>query len=516
MPTLSANSVLLSFVNRMIHKRLETIVVAAGLLLAGCDLPLHSASSPDNLLIPHAAATQSSGGSEAATPIPYRPNYKPGELVDYVAQPGDIIPALASHFNTTVAEIMAANPIVPPGATTMPPGLPMKIPIYFRSLWGNPFHILPDSAFVNGPAQTGFNTSAFVAAQPGWWRNYRTYAGQQDRTGAEVVDYVATNYSISPRLLLAILEYEAGALSQPDRPQKKYILDNEQPLVEDVLRDYLQLVWAANTVNNGYYGWRSGTLTEFYEPDGTIIRPDPWQNAASVALQYYFSRTSSGADYDTAVGPDGFIRTYVSLFGAPSTTHEDQFIPGSLQQPHLTLPFRGGQVWTYTGGPHAGWGLGQPLSAVDFAPPCDHPGCASLSPQTYVVAMAGGFVVRSGPDGVALDLDGDGNERTGWVIFYLHLAAGTRAVLGQQLHAGDMIGFPSSEGGEATGTHIHIARKYNGEWMLADGPLGFNLDGWLIHDGKAPYLGTMTRNGLMVTACTCSDLYSQIQSFPPP
>ncbi len=29
---------------------------------------------------------------------------------------------------------------------------------------------------------------------------------------------------------------------------------------------------------------------------------------------------------------------------------------------------------------------------------------------------------------LALDLDGDGDERTGWVIFYLHLDQRTRAL----------------------------------------------------------------------------------------
>src|SRR5512140_1478967 len=46
------------------------------------------------------------------TPIPAptsgRPNYAPGELVDYTAQSGDTLPALARRFNTTEAEIRAA------------------------------------------------------------------------------------------------------------------------------------------------------------------------------------------------------------------------------------------------------------------------------------------------------------------------------------------------------------------------------------------------------------------------
>jgi hypothetical protein len=76
---------------------------------------------------------------------------------------------------------------------------------------------------------------------------------------------------------------------------------------------------------------------------------------------------------------------------------------------------------------------------------------------------------------------------------------------------GDPIGWPSCEGGHTTGTHIHIARKYNGEWIPADGPLAFNLDGWIAHNGTEPYLGTLTKGGLIVTACDCSDINSLIR-----
>jgi LysM repeat protein len=61
---------------------------------------------------------------------PSRPHYTPGELVDYIAQSGDSLPALAAHFNTTVDQIRTANPQIPSETTTMPPGMPMKIPIY--------------------------------------------------------------------------------------------------------------------------------------------------------------------------------------------------------------------------------------------------------------------------------------------------------------------------------------------------------------------------------------------------
>lgn len=452
----------------------------------------------------------------APTPLPAptsgRPHYNPGELVAYTAQSGDTLPALAARFNTTVAEILQANPIIPRDATTMPPGLPMQIPIYYLPLWGTDFQSIPDSAFVNGPAQVGFNTSAFVASTSGWLKNYRAYAGGKNRSGAEMVDYVAVTYSISPRLLLALLEYQAGALTQPEPPEGKFLLGLRRAFYDT---PYLQLVVAANILNNGYYGWRRGTLTEFELPDGSLTRPDPWQNAGSVALQYYFSRIYSGDDYYASIGPDGLARTYQSLFGDPWLDSANFAIPGSLQQPPLRLPFRAGHPWAYTGGPHTGWGSGEPLAAVDFAPASDKSGCYIVSRDIFAVAMADGLVVRSDVDGVILDLDKDGDERTGWVLFYLHLAAEGRAGVGQELQAGDPIGYPSCEGGSSTGTHVHVARKYNGEWILADGPLAFNLEGWVAHNGVEAYKGTLTRGPITVTACECADEASQIQSELP-
>jgi murein DD-endopeptidase MepM/ murein hydrolase activator NlpD len=113
---------------------------------------------------------------------------------------------------------------------------------------------------------------------------------------------------------------------------------------------------------------------------------------------------------------------------------------------------------------------------------------------------------------VILDLDGDGDERTGWTIFYFHVSPEGQVQKGAVLKKGDPIGHPSCEGGRATGTHIHIARRYNGEWIPASGVLAFNLEGWVAHAGAVPYLGTLKRNARVVTACTCSDMNSQLES----
>jgi len=465
------------------------------------NLPAVNTSLPPN----------SSPPSQAQTPLPTRRTYEPGEWVDYTAQTGDTLPALAARFNTTVEEIFKANPQIPREATTMPPGMPMKIPIYFLALWASPFQIIPDHAFVYGPALIGFNTSAYVESQPGWLKNYRVYASGKWRSGAEMVDFIAINYSISPRLLLALLEYQGGALTKPEPPRKKNLLGFTRRYWEN---PYLQTVIAANTLNNGYYGWRIGNLTEFEGLDKTLIRPDPWQNAASVSLQYYFSWMLAGEEYSRAIGPQGLIATYENFFGNP-WDNATVLIPGSLQQPEFQIPFQLDQTWYLTGGPHTGWGGGEPFAALDFAPPSDKSGCFIAEQKYFSVAVNDGLIIRSTIDGLALDLDKDGDERTGWVVFYLHLAAKQRAPVGAELKTGEMIGYPSCEGGHSTGTHVHIARKYNGEWINADSVIPFKVSGWVPHNGIAAYLGTMTKQGAVVTASEYGEYFTSISgSYP--
>jgi murein DD-endopeptidase MepM/ murein hydrolase activator NlpD len=477
-------------------------------LIAGCG---SQAGSLANIDLEEQAVTSTEAHpviESVVTPLPTRPAYSPGELVDYVAQSGDTLPALASHFNTTIAELREANPIIPEDVTTLPPGMPMKIPIYYAPLWGTSYQILPDSHFINGPAQKEFDAQAFLDDKPGWLKSYVEYASGDNRSGAEIINLVANNFSVSPRLLLALLEYQLGGVSQPIPPENldQYVLGNIDRRHRGF---YLQLVWAANTLNNAYYAWRTGDMPPIIHLDGNLERPDPWQNASTVALQNYFSLLLSPEEYTKAVGADGLAATYNSLFGDP-WENEQPHIPGSLSQPELVLPFEPGEAWALTGGPHTGWGTGPPFAAIDFAPPSVVGGC--VPSNEWVTAVAQGVVVRSEPGIVVLDLDGDGDDRTGWTIFHLHVATEGRAPIGTVVEIGDKIGHPSCEGGTSTGTHIHIARKFNGEWMIAEGPLAFNLEGWIAQNGDQPYLGTLTRFSQTVTACLCTDSDSFITS----
>jgi murein DD-endopeptidase MepM/ murein hydrolase activator NlpD len=490
------------------------LFVMACVLLNACAASNQVSSQTEATLPPGGGNPQNtataSGGTPAPSAMPFipRPAYSPGELVDYVAQTGDTLPALTVRFNTSTEEILAANTFIPTNATTLPPGMPMKIPIYYAPFWGNPFQIIPDSLFINGPAQIGFKTQEFVDQHPGWLKSYVEYAADENRSGANIVDYMALNYSVSPRLILALLEYKSGALTKAEIPAEAqtYPLGYSEPNHHGL---FMQLSWAINTLNNGYYAWRKGDIKTFDLLDGSIQRPDPWQNAATVSLQYLFSKLLSLDDFARAIAQDGIAKTYTDLFGEAQPAVQPH-IPGSLAQPPLRFPFAAKQTWAFTGGPHTSWGLGEPYAALDFAPPVKGGGCNPADES--VIAMADGVIARSDTAEVVLDLDGDGEERTGWVIYYLHIATNGRILAGVKVKAGDPIGFPSCEGGEATGTHVHIARKYNGEWIPATGVLAFNLEGWVAQGGDQPYQGTMTRFSRTIIASQYSDGSSHIES----
>jgi hypothetical protein len=282
----------------------------------------------------------------------------------------------------------------------------------------------------------------------------------------------------------------------------------------------VQLVWAINNMAIAYYGWRAGTLTHLEFPDGTSLRIDPRLNAGTVAIQYLFSRIHSQSQWAQIINPEsGFPAMYQEMFGDAWARADavNPIFPAALNQPTLVLPFEPGVEWSMTGGPHNAWGQINPAiygtghsvsAAIDFSPANDHSGCAAT--PTWVTASAPGLVVRSDNGAVMVDLDGDGYEQTGWVILYMHVEARDRVEAGTRIEGGQRIGHASCEGGASNATHLHIARKYNGEWILAGGPVPFNLGGWIAGNGVAKYKGTLTKGDKTISANTSGSFETRI------
>ena len=94
----------------------------------------------------------------------------------------------------------------------------------------------------------------------------------------------------------------------------------------------------------------------------------------------------------------------------------------------------------------------------------------------------------------------------------MHIAAEDRVAVGTQVKSGDRIGHPSCEGGVSYGTHTHIARRYNGVWIAADGNLPFDLDGWISQgNNNTEYDGFLIKGNRSIQAWDGRSSINEIQ-----
>jgi LysM repeat protein len=423
---------------------------------------------------------------------------------EYVVQPGDTLGSIAGSFGVSVESLLEANGLARQDLLSL--GTTLEIPPPTPGTPGPSFKIIPDSELVYGPATVGFDIGAFVDDQHGYLSAYTQDLGTTTLSGAEVVSLVSRNYSVNPRLLLAVIEHQSQWVSVPEPLENAvdYPLGLANPNRAGL---YHQLAWTANELNRGFYLWRANAVAAWVLKDGTVVPVDPTINAGTAAVQSMFAALDDRALWDHDVDVYGLFQTYFFLFGNPFDRSLEPLTPPDLAQPLLELPFEENAVWAFTGGPHAAWDSGSGWGALDFAPP-DVLQCAVS--QEWIAAVADGFVVRSFNGAVVQDLDGDGFEQTGWNVLYMHVFEQDRVVEGSFLYTGDRIGHPSCEGGVSNASHLHIARKYNGEWIAADGALPFVLGGWESVGDGTEYDGHLRRGARSLEAAEDSTKLNQI------
>ena len=466
-------------------------------------------ATPQAILAPETTAQQPGAietlalptfASPTATPLISEVNSSP---ILYYAQAADTLRVVAIRFGVQPYEISSTQPI--PETGFINPGQLLIIPRRLANTTASQ-HLIPDSEVVYSPSAVDFDAVAYTAGTGGYLRSYQEWHRSVGLTsGSDIIMRVAIENSVNPRLLLALIEYQSGwVFGQPISEQYKTYPMGYFNLAEQGL--YNQLVWAVNQLSVGYYAYREGRLTDIQFRDGSSVRLAPDLNAGTAALQYYFAQLYQGQRWLEALDvTSGFPALHARMFEQAWARAQavEPLFPIGIVQPPLNLPFGRNWTWAFTGGPHGAWEHDGAYAALDFAPGTSEGGCHDSN--AWVVAMSAGLVVRTGVGLVVLDLDGDGHEQTGWVVVYLHIATKDRIPLGTWLAAGERLGHASCEGGFATGTHIHIARKFNGEWVPADGPLPFNLGGWIAHAGNEAYQGTLTRDGKTLIACVCSN-----------
>lgn len=437
-------------------------------------------------------------GGPVLTPTPDAPHSLPSvrtQVEQYTVQPGDTLGQIAGRFGVSVEQVVEQNDLV--NANLLEVGQTLTIPVPILQNQGPDFKIIPDSELVDGPYSILFDVEDFIQKQGGFLASYYEEIDKQSFSGAQIVQQIGRDYSVNPRLLLAVLEHQSGWLTNP-RPKKSeqdYPMGWADPQRKGL---YRQLSWAANSLNRGYYLWRLGEVGTWIMPDGSIVPIAPTINAGTAAVQHFYALLYDRAAWERHVSPEGLFATYNAFFGYPFDYAIDPLVPDDLFQPPMQLPFESGATWYFTGGPHGGWGDGSAWAALDFAPPGEALGC--VRSDAWVTAVADGLIVRSENGAVLQDLDGDGLEQTGWVVLYMHVEARDRVQAGTLLQAGQRIGHPSCEGGVSSGTHLHLARKYNGEWIPAAHSLPFVLEGWVASGTGKEYDGYLTHSDQQLEA----------------
>lgn len=441
------------------------------------------------------------------TPTPSPPKPLPTlrtEDIIYVIQWGDSIAGIAYRYNLLPEDIFEANGLSE--TSLIYSGQELLLPAPQISETGPGYKIIPDSELVNSPYAVRFQIEAFVNNQPGYLKEYREEIDGEELNGAEIVQRISDDYSVNPRLLLALIEYQAGWLSGREGQTNSYPLDYREFGYEGL---YFQLAWAADELNRGYYLWKVKGIGSWISQDGINIPINPTINAGTAGLQQLLAQLLPYDQWLDAVSQNGFVTIYTDLFGYPFDYNYSPLIPIDLVQPTLQLPFENGVPWLYTGGPHGGWDNGSAWAALDFAPAKKDLGCSYV--DDWVVAVADGPIVRSDNGAVVQSIDGDPYGQTGWAILYMHIETRDRVSIGANLQAGDRIGHPSCEGGISTGSHLHIARRYNGEWIPADQDLPFVMDGWVSQGLGSAYEGLLIREGQSIRAEETLTDFNQIQ-----
>lgn len=338
--------------------------------------------------------------------------------------------------------------------------------------------LLSDEAFVFHPSQRDFDVAAALRSAGSGLAGYEEMIGGRPVAAATTIGDVAIRYSISPQVLLALLEWRGGLVSAP--AADRAAIDGVFGYPDAGLA--AQLDGAARALFAAFYAHRA-------DPGRAPQMP----NAATAALAALPTAGRAAGEADAA----GFAAVFARLFGDPL---RGQLIlaPPNAPMPGARLPWTPGETWNYNSGPHnyfggdvgCSWGAPKgcpaPWSAIDVAPM--RPVACAGGDEGEKVMAEWAAAVRDGTlrhgsanDGTIIIDHGDG-----WTTYYTHLAPTGKTSPGQ-IDQGDPVGHPSCQG-NTTGIHLHFAVAYQGAFVNIDGA---NLGGWTVARATH-YNGTMT------------------------
>ncbi|WP_338844728.1 hypothetical protein V8J88_13870 [Massilia sp. W12] len=305
----------------------------------------------------------------------------------------------------------------------------------------------------------------------GWLQNNAPHLKQH----AEVISHWAGYTSVSPRVLIALMEHQTGMVSR----QAGFAANSEQPFAAlSNEKGFAQQVRdVADQIAQQLYAPLAHPGAAEFQQSGTSVLQKMLAKGRSLKAE--------NAEQD-------FAATYSRLFGQP---FDAQAANKSLADVHgqslapragpavgfLQFPFPIGQTW-YVGGAHTNTGSGNyPMSSLDMS---QGGGWGSNQSNIWVTSSAGGQYKRHSSCFAEIVHSG------GWSTTYYHL-------MNQQYNTGANInknvrfanpantkGQALCNGGHSTGPHQHYSLKYNGAYYHLN---GVNISGWQISATGSSY-----------------------------
>jgi LysM repeat protein len=138
----------------------------------------------------------------------------------------DSLGTIAARYGITVEMLIETNQISNPDL--LEPGQLLVIPAPIPGETGAGFKIIPDSELVYGPYSQSFDIKEFASRYDSYLSRYSEEVEGQTFSGPAIVQLVAQDYSVNPRLLLAVLEYQSGwvTMANPTQDRRDFPIGN--------------------------------------------------------------------------------------------------------------------------------------------------------------------------------------------------------------------------------------------------------------------------------------------------
>lgn len=219
------------------------LVSLSALLLAGCYKPAaryepwqapktEPTPTPNQaveMISTPVAITPLPEGQVEASPTPNPVRILPtqrSETVEYYVRSGDTLAKIALAYQVSVHQIIQENQNANPDLIEV--GQLLIIPPATANARGPGFKIIPDAELVYSPSASAFKVADAIKNGGGYLVDYTEEIEYEIFSGSEVVQRVADENSVNPRLILALLEYQSGWVTNqsPDAKTLLYPMGN--------------------------------------------------------------------------------------------------------------------------------------------------------------------------------------------------------------------------------------------------------------------------------------------------